>query len=105
MPNRGDTVIGHDVWIGYHVFVMPGVHIGHGAIIASGSVVVNDVPDYGIVGGNPAKLIRKRYTDEEIERLLALAWWDWPVEHIAHTYAVLMAGSIEELERIASAPR
>jgi virginiamycin A acetyltransferase len=105
LPNRGDTVIGHDVWIGYHVLVMPGAHIGHGAIIASGSVVVNDVPDYGIVGGNPAKLIRKRYTDEEVDRLLALAWWDWPIEHVTAHIAVLMAGSIEELELSAPAPR
>src|SRR5678815_629155 len=90
LPNRGDTIIGHDVWIGYHVWVMPGVHIGNGAIIASGSVVVHDVPDYGILGGNPAKLIRRRFTDEEIERLLALAWWDWPAERVTAHIAVLM---------------
>ncbi len=101
LPTRGDTVIGHDVWIGYHVLVMPGVRIGDGAIIASGSVVVHDVPDYGIVGGNPARLIRRRYTDQEIARLLALAWWDWPVEHISAHVRALMVGSVEELERIA----
>jgi virginiamycin A acetyltransferase len=105
LPNRGDTVIGNDVWIGYHVFVMPGIHVGHGAIIASGSVVASDVPDYGIVGGNPAKLIRKRYTDAEIERLLALAWWNWPVEHVTAHVDALMAGSVKELERSAPAAR
>jgi virginiamycin A acetyltransferase len=104
LPNRGDTIIGHDVWIGYHVLVMPGVHVGHGAIIASGSVVVNDVPDYGMVGGAPAQLIRRRYTDEDIERLLTIAWWEWPVEHISAHARVLMAGSVEELERIAPLP-
>lgn len=105
LPGRGDTVIGHDVWIGYHVFVMPGVHVGHGAIIASGSVVVSDAPDYGVVGGNPARLIRRRYTYEEIERLLALAWWDWPVEYVSAHIPVLMAGSVEDLACIAPPPR
>jgi acetyltransferase-like isoleucine patch superfamily enzyme len=73
LPARGDTVVGHDVWLGYRAMVMPGVRIGNGAIIASGSVVVDDVPDYRIVGGNPAELIRRRYTHEDITRLLALA--------------------------------
>ena len=62
LPGRGDTVVGNDVWFGYGVMVMPGVRIGNGAIIASGSVVVDDVSDYGIVGGNPARLIRHRYS-------------------------------------------
>jgi virginiamycin A acetyltransferase len=105
LPNRGDTMIGHDVWIGYHVLVMPGVHVGHGAIIASGSVVVHDVPDYDIVGGNPAQLIRRRYSEEDIARLLTIAWWEWPVEHISAHVRVLMAGSVEELERIAPMPQ
>jgi virginiamycin A acetyltransferase len=105
LTNPGNTVIGHDVWIGYHVLVMPGVRVGDGAIIASGSVVVNEVPDYGIVGGNPARLIRKRFTDEEIARLLALAWWDWSVEHISAHVRALMVGSVEELERVAPTVR
>ncbi|SFO52874.1 CatB-related O-acetyltransferase [Amycolatopsis rubida] len=76
LPGRGDTVLGNDVWLGYRAMVMPGgVRIGHGAIVASGAVVVDDVPDYGIAGGNPAKLIRRRYRDEDVERLLAIAWW------------------------------
>jgi virginiamycin A acetyltransferase len=105
LPNRGDTAIGHDVWIGYHVLVMPGVRVGDGAIIAAGSVVVDDVPDYGIVGGNPARLIRRRYTDQEIALLLVLAWWDCPVEHISAHVRMITAGSVEELERIAPSAR
>jgi virginiamycin A acetyltransferase len=73
LPGRGDTVVGHDVWIGYQVIVMPGVRIGNGAIIASGSVVTRHVPDYRIAGGNPATLIRRRYSDEDLTRLLTVA--------------------------------
>ncbi|MGW7274621.1 CatB-related O-acetyltransferase [Streptomyces sp. NPDC054864] len=101
LPGRGDTVVGHDVWFGYGVMVMPGVRIGHGAVIASGSVVVDDVPDYGVVGGNPAKLIRTRYSEDEVARLLAVGWWDWPAEHLTEHVRVVMSGSIEDLERVA----
>ncbi len=103
LPERGDTVVGSDVWFGYRVMVMPGVRIGNGAIIASGSVVVNDVPDYGIVGGNPARLIRRRYSEKDIIRLLALAWWDWPSEHITEHIRTIMSGTLAELE--AAAPK
>ena len=103
LPGRGDTVVGHDVWMGHDVMVMPGVRIGHGAIVASGAVVVDDVPDYGIVGGNPAKLIRRRYGDEDVTRLLAVAWWDWPVEHITRHVRTIMAGDIDQLEAAAAA--
>lgn len=101
LPGRGDTVVGHDVWIGYGVMVMPGVRIGHGAVIASGSVVVDDVPDYGVVGGNPAKLIRTRYSEDEVARLLAVAWWDWPAEHLTEHVRTVMSGTIEDLEKVA----
>ncbi|MEU4995035.1 CatB-related O-acetyltransferase [Streptomyces sp. NPDC021622] len=103
LPGRGDTVVGHDVWFGYDVMVMPGVRIGHGAVIASGSVVVDDVPDYGVVGGNPAKLIRTRYSESEVERLLAVAWWDWPAEHLTEHVRTVMSGTIDDLEK--AAPR
>jgi virginiamycin A acetyltransferase len=103
LPGRGDTVVGNDAWFGYSVTVMPGVRIGNGAIVASCSVVVDDVPDYGIVGGNPARLIRRRYNEQDITRLLALAWWDWPAQHITEHIATLMSGSIDELE--AAAPK
>jgi virginiamycin A acetyltransferase len=80
---------------------MPGVRVGNGAIVASGSVVVDDVPDYGIVGGNPAKLIRRRYVDKDIDRLLALAWWDWPIEHLTEHVRTIMSGSVDELAAVA----
>ncbi|KHD75254.1 acetyltransferase [Actinoplanes utahensis] len=103
LPNRGDTVLGNDVWLGYGVTVMPGVRIGHGAIVAAGSVVTSDVPDYTIVGGNPARPIRKRFSDEDIARLLAVAWWDWPAEHITAHIRTIMSGSVADLEAAAPA--
>ncbi|WP_030759917.1 MULTISPECIES: CatB-related O-acetyltransferase [unclassified Streptomyces] len=103
LPARGDTVVGNDVWFGYDTTVMPGVRIGHGAVIASGAVVVDDVPDYGIVGGNPAKLIRSRHSAEDIARLLTIAWWDWPTAHLTEHIRTVMSGSVDELER--AAPR
>jgi virginiamycin A acetyltransferase len=101
LPNRGDTVVGNDVWFGYQAMVMPGVRVGDGAIIATGSVVVGDVPAYGIVGGNPARLIRRRYDDETVARLLALAWWDWPLEHVTRNIPAIMSGSVDDLEAAA----
>ncbi len=101
LPNRGDTVIGNDVWIGYEAVIMPGVRIGHGAIVSSRSVVVSDVPDYGIVGGNPARLIRTRYEEADIARLLAVAWWDWPAEHLTRHIRTVMSGTVAELEAAA----
>lgn len=102
IPSRGDTVVGNDVWIGYRAIIMPGVRIGDGAIIASGSVVTRDVPPYTIVGGNPATLVKQRYTDADVERLLRIRWWDWPVEKVTRHLRVLMAGTPEEIETVAS---
>lgn len=82
-PTKGDTVVGNDIWIGYKAAIMPGVHIGDGAIIGSYSVVTKDVEPYSVVGGNPARLIRKRFSEEQIQHLLELKWWDWPVEEIS----------------------
>jgi len=81
-PTKGDTIIGNDVWIGFGATIMPGVKIGDGVIIATKSVVTKDVEPYAIVGGNPAKEIRKRFSEEEIEKLLDMQWWDWPIEKI-----------------------
>ncbi|MFD7736142.1 CatB-related O-acetyltransferase [Kitasatospora phosalacinea] len=103
LPGRGDTTVGNDVWLGYGATVMPGVRIGHGAIVAAGSVVVEDVPDYGVVGGNPARLLRRRYDDAVVERLLALAWWDWPLPHLTANLRTVMSGTVDELA--AAAPR
>lgn len=83
LPYKGDTVVGHDVWIGYDSLVMPGVKIGNGAIVSSRSVVVDDVPPYAIVGGNPARLIRRRFSEAVIDELQAIAWWDWPIARIS----------------------
>ncbi len=81
-PNRGDITVGNDVWIGYRAVIMAGVTIGDGAIVGACSVVTKDVPPYTIVGGNPAREIRRRFSEEEIARLLELRWWDWPIEQI-----------------------
>jgi len=81
-PNKGNTTIGNDVWIGYGATIMPGVTVGDGAIIATKAVVTKDVEPYSIVGGNPAREIRKRFSDEEIKELLVIRWWDWPIEKI-----------------------
>jgi virginiamycin A acetyltransferase len=100
-PSRGDTVVGNDVWLGYRALVMPGVTIGHGAVVAAASVVTSDVPPYAIVGGNPARVIRMRYGEEDVERLLRAAWWDWPVELVTEHARTIMSGTPAELERIA----
>lgn len=85
-PNQ-QCVIGNDVWIGWHAIITPGVSIGDGAIIAAGAVVTHDVPPYAIVGGIPAKVIRKRFSDDMIEKLLKIKWWDWSDEKIMENYA------------------
>ncbi len=104
-PPKGDTVVGHDVWLGYGVTVMPGVQIGHGAIVASKSVVTSDVSPYGIVGGNPAKLIRKRFDDELISLLLEIAWWDWPYESISQHVKTIFCGDLAALQQAAEQVR
>ena len=89
LPFKGNTEIGNDVWIGYNATIMPGVKIGNGAIIASKSVVTNDVPAYAVVGGNPAKIIKQRFDDKTINALLSIAWWDWSSDKItAHLDAI-----------------
>lgn len=97
-------MVGNDVWFGHGATVMPGVRIGHGAIVAAGAVVTGDVPDYGVVGGNPARLIRTRYDERDVARLLAPAWWDWPAEHITEHVRTLMSGGVDELENAAPTP-
>ncbi|HDE1582954.1 TPA: Vat family streptogramin A O-acetyltransferase [Klebsiella pneumoniae] len=97
LPFKGDTVIGNDVWIGYKALIMPGVKIGNGAIISSRSVVTSDVPAYAVVGGNPAKVIKKRFPDETIEALENLAWWDWPVDKITQNLNVIMSNDLGAL--------
>ena len=95
--NKGDIVIGNDVWIGYEAVIMAGVHIGDGAIIAARAVVTKDVPPYTIVGGTPAKEIRKRFDAEVIQQLLMLKWWDWATDEIRQYLPYITEGKLNEL--------
>lgn len=92
-PTKGDTIIGNDVWIGHDATIMPGVHIGDGAIIATKAVVTKNVTPYTIVGGNPAKTIKKRFSETTISKLLQLKWWHWDIQKIT-----------ENLENLTSNP-
>ncbi|EPL6463916.1 type B chloramphenicol O-acetyltransferase [Pseudomonas aeruginosa] len=93
----GDTLIGHEVWIGTEAMFMPGVRVGHGAIIGSRALVTGDVEPYAIVGGNPARTIRKRFSDGDIQNLLEMAWWDWPLADIEAAMPLLCTGDIPAL--------
>jgi virginiamycin A acetyltransferase len=99
LPTKGDTIVGNDVWFGYQSTIMPGVNIGHGCIIASKSVVTKDVPPFAIVAGNPAKVVSMRFDEKTVERLLAIAWWDWPIEKITQNVRLIMAGDVDGLEQ------
>lgn len=88
-PQKGDIVIGNDVWIGYNATIMAGVTVGDGAIIAANATVVKDVDPYTIVGGNPATEIKKRFPEEKIQQLLELKWWDWDIEKITRNVHLL----------------
>jgi virginiamycin A acetyltransferase len=101
-PNKGDTVIDNDVWIGFGATIMPGVHIHDGAIVASQSVVTKDVPPYAIAGGNPAQIIRFRFDGSVIERLLQLCWWDWPIGKISKHVSAICGSDIAALEAAAA---
>lgn len=102
LPYKGDTVVANDVWIGYDALIMPGVKIGNGAIVSSRSVVVSDVPPYTIVGGNPAKPIKQRFSPELVERLNKIAWWDWSIEKITAHLDKIVSGDVEALHEIAA---
>jgi virginiamycin A acetyltransferase len=93
----GDIVIDNDVWIGYEAVIMAGVHIGNGAIIAARAVVTKDVPPYTIVGGVPARPIRKRFDEEVIRKLETLKWWDWSAEKIRRCLPYIVNGDIDNL--------
>ena len=96
-PTKGDTIIGNDVWIGYNSTIMPGVKIGDGAIIATNSTVTKDVEPYTVVGGNPAKEIKKRFTENEINKLLKIRWWNWSIEKITKNVKKLTDNNIDDL--------
>lgn len=95
--NKGDIVVGNDVWIGYEAVILAGVTIGDGAVIGARAVVTKNVPPYTIVGGVPAKAIRKRFPEETVEALLEMKWWDWPQEKIAANIGAIQTGNVERL--------
>lgn len=96
--NKGDIVIGNDVWIGYEAVILAGVTIGDGAIIGTRAVVTKDVPPYTIVGSVPAKSIKKRFSEETISTLLEIQWWNWSKERIARNIGAIQSGNIEQLK-------
>lgn len=98
LPFKGNTEIGNDVWIGYNATIMPGVKVGHGAIIAAESVVVKDVPPYAIIGGNPAQVVRMRFSQDEIDKLIDIAWWNWPVEKITENLSAITGNDLSSLK-------
>lgn len=98
-PAKGNTEIGNDVWIGFNSIIMPGVKVGDGAIIAANSTVTKNVEPYAIVGGNPAKEIKKRFSKEQIEKLLELKWWDWEIEKITRNVQNLTSEYFEDLKK------
>jgi virginiamycin A acetyltransferase len=98
---RGDTVVENDAWIGMEAVILPGVTIGDGAIVAARALVSHDVPPYAIVAGNPAKVVKMRFDARTVKRLLAIAWWDWPVEKITRNLDAIRGADIARLEAAA----
>jgi len=98
LPLKGDIIVGHDVWFGYNAFVKGGVTIGSGAIIATQAVVVKDVPPYTIVAGNPARVVKQRFDDKAIEKLLHIAWWNWDIGKIQRHLKWITHHQVERLE-------
>lgn len=97
---KGDTVIENDVWIGQNATIMPGVHIGNGAIIGANATVASDIPAYAIAVGNPARVVKMRFDEPTRALLEKIAWWNWPLEKINQHLAILTSGSIDELKAI-----
>jgi acetyltransferase-like isoleucine patch superfamily enzyme len=91
----GNVVIGNDVWIGYNVTILSGVKIGDGAVIGTGSLVTHDVPPYAIAAGNPARIVRYRFSEEAIEKLLQIKWWDWPDEKVKENVHLICCNSVD----------
>ena len=96
LPLKGDTVIGNDVWIGQNAVILPGVHIGDGAIIGANSVVGSDIDPYTVAAGNPARVLRKRFDDELIDLMLRFQWWDRSIEEIDRLIPILTCGDLEK---------
>ncbi|MBI9040252.1 CatB-related O-acetyltransferase [Lutibacter sp.] len=96
-PTKGDTIVGNDVWIGHNATIMPGVKVGDGAIIATNSTVTKNVDPYSFVGGNPAKEIKKRFSEQQISQLMEIKWWDWEIEKITRNVQNLTDINIDKL--------
>jgi acetyltransferase-like isoleucine patch superfamily enzyme len=92
---KGDVVIGNDVWIGFSTTILSGVTIGDGAAVGASSVVNRDVPPYAIVAGNPARIVRYRFDEETIQKLLQIRWWDWPNEKVKGNIHLICSDSID----------
>jgi len=99
-PDTRDTHVGHDVWLGYGATVCPGARIGNGVIVGAGAVVRGDVPDFAVVLGNPAQVVRMRFSQGDIARMTRLAWWHWPAKQIERAVPALLSGDLDTLERI-----
>ena len=97
---KGPTIVGNDVWFGYESVIMPGVHIGDGAIIGANSVVGSDIPPYSVAAGNPCRVIRPRFDRELTEYLLKIRWWDWSPEKIFRSLEALCSGDLTQIRRI-----
>lgn len=96
-----DTVIGPDCWIGHGALILPGARLGAGVIVGAGAVVGGTVPDFAVVAGSPARLVRMRFAPDVIRRLMRLRWWDWPAERVRRAEAALVSGDLATLERLA----
>ncbi len=94
---KGDTIIGNDVWIGFEALIMPGITIGDGAVIAARAVVTKNVEPYTIVGGNPATIIKKRFEDKQIAKLLNIQWWNWDEEKIKENIGILRTDEVDRI--------
>lgn len=106
LPHKGDTFVGNDVWIGREAKILPGVRIGNGAIVAAYAVVAKDVPAYSVVAGNPARVVKMRFSDEVIALLEEIRWWDWPIEEITAFLPVLTAADTNQaVERLRTRAR
>ena len=100
LPLKGDTIVGNDVWIGQNVTILPGVHIGDGAIIGANSVVSKDIPAYAIAAGNPCRVKKMRFSEHEIEILEQVKWWDWNIEKIEANHKMIDSSNVEALKDI-----
>ena len=98
--NKGDINIGNDVWIGYEAVILAGVTVGDGAVVGTRAVVTKDVPPYTVVGGVPAKPIKRRFSEERIDQLLKMRWWDWSEEKIAENIEAIQSGCMEQLKEV-----